>query len=122
MPANKKNTKKNTKKSAPDKTSTGGAKKDIKNKNHAGNSPRSGNVNENSFMSQLAPYIIAVVAILFAVCMYAGDKAGIIGGGMNKLFIGLSGRLAYALPVAVPGRTPPEAVSSADRHNPQDRR
>ena len=40
MPANKKNTKKNTKKSAPDKTSTGGAKKDIKNNKRGRNKKR----------------------------------------------------------------------------------
>ena len=99
MPANKKNTtNKNTKKSSTKKTSPEGTKRDVASKKNEANGAKRKD-DENSFMSQLAPYIIAVVAILFGVCMYAGSKAGIIGGGMNKLFIGLSGRLAYALPV-----------------------
>ena len=53
---------------------------------------------ENSlFAQQAGPYILAVCGILLAVCMLAGD--GIVGGGIQKLFCGLFGVIAYTLPI-----------------------
>ena len=54
-----------------------------------------------SFTAQIAPYILGVVAIFLGVCMYAGDNAGVIGGLIHDLFVGLAGGVAYALPVIV---------------------
>ena len=94
MPANKKTTtNKNTKKAPQKRTASVEGKREPAKKNGSGKNPRGENAEQMNFMTQLAPYIIAVIAILFGVCMYAGDKAGIIGGAMNKLFIGLSGKL-----------------------------
>jgi len=53
---------------------------------------------DNSTLAlQLGPYILAVCGILLAVCMLAGD--GIVGGGIQKLFCGLFGVIAYTLPI-----------------------
>lgn len=53
---------------------------------------------DNSMLAlQLGPYILAVCGILLAVCMLAGD--GIVGGGIQKLFCGLFGVIAYTLPI-----------------------
>jgi len=51
----------------------------------------------SEFARQAGPYILAVVGILLAVCMLAGD--GIVGGGIQKLFCGLFGVIAYTLPL-----------------------
>lgn len=56
---------------------------------------------EASFASQLLPYIMVVVAIFTAVCMFAGNGAGIIGGAIRAFFLGMSGAVAYALPFIV---------------------
>lgn len=96
MPANKKNnSKKNVKKSTTKKSNSTNVKREAPKKNDS----RGSSAKESGFIAQLTPYIIAVVAILFGVCMYAGDKAGIIGGAINKLFLGLSGNVSYVLPV-----------------------
>jgi len=92
MPTNNKNnSKKNTKKTNVKKNTAVSSKREAVKKNDTSRS--------SEFISQLTPYIIAVLAILFGVCMYAGDKSGIIGGAINKLMRGLSGNVAYVLPV-----------------------
>ncbi len=53
--------------------------------------------NDHSFARQAGPYILAVCGVLLAVCMLAGD--GIVGGGIQKLFCGLFGVIAFTLPV-----------------------
>ena len=52
---------------------------------------------DHLFARQAGPYIMSVVGILLAVCMLAGD--GIVGGGIQKLFCGLFGVIAYTLPI-----------------------
>lgn len=53
---------------------------------------------ENGMLAkQLGPYILAIAGVLLTVCMLAGD--GIVGGGIQKLFCGLFGVIAYTLPV-----------------------
>ncbi len=64
-------------------------KKAVEKKNHP---PR-----ESGFARQAGPYILAICGILLAVCMLAGD--GIVGGGIQKLFCGLFGVIAFTLPV-----------------------
>ena len=54
-----------------------------------------------SFSSQLLPYIMIVVAVFCAVCMFAGSGAGIVGGAIRTFFLGISGGVAYALPFLV---------------------
>ena len=53
----------------------------------------------NPFWSQLTPYIIGVVAVFVGVCIYAGGNAGIVGGWIRSLLLGLSGGVAYVFPV-----------------------
>ena len=53
------------------------------------------------FSSQLLPYIMVVVAIFTAVCMFAGSGAGIIGGAIRSFLLGMSGGVAYAIPFLV---------------------
>ncbi len=81
--------KKNTagqKKTAPKKSTGTKTNEKIK------NPPR-----ESGFARQAGPYILAVCGILLTVCMLAGD--GIVGGGIQKLFCGLFGVIAFTLPV-----------------------
>lgn len=52
---------------------------------------------ENLFLKQAGPYILAVTGILLAVCMLVGG--GVVGGGIQKLFCGLFGVIAYTLPI-----------------------
>ena len=80
----KKQTSKNTSKSAAAKESV---KKPI----------------ENTFFYQAAPYIIAVAAVLIAVCVIAGE--GKIGGGIRGVLTGLFAGDAYVLPVILLLRT-----------------
>ncbi len=54
-----------------------------------------------SFASQLTPYIIAVLAIFVGVCIYAGDSAGVVGGAIHNVLLGLNGGVAYVLPVLI---------------------
>ena len=66
---------------------------------------RSGTENsESTFASQMLPYIMIVVAVFAAVCMFAGSDAGIIGGAIRAFLLGISGAVAFALPfiLAVP--------------------
>lgn len=54
---------------------------------------------EDSFVHQLAPYLVALFALLLAVCIIAGE--GKIGGGVRSLFAGLFSGAAYVLPVFI---------------------
>jgi len=54
-----------------------------------------------SFSSQLLPYIMIVVAVFTAVCMFAGNGAGLIGGAIRSFFLGMSGAVAFALPFII---------------------
>lgn len=56
---------------------------------------------QSSFAMQLTPFIVAVAAILVAVCMFAGDGAGIVGGAIRAFLLGLFGGSSYALPVFI---------------------
>jgi len=51
----------------------------------------------STFMIHAAPYLLAICGILLAVVLLAGD--GIVGGGIQKLFCGLLGVIAYTLPL-----------------------
>ena len=51
----------------------------------------------SSFAYTVGPYVLAVCAGLLAVCMLAGD--GIVGGGIQHVFCGLFGVIAYTLPL-----------------------
>ena len=51
----------------------------------------------NTFAYKAGPYILAIGAVLFAVCMLLGG--GIVGGGIQSLFCGLFGVIAYTLPL-----------------------
>ncbi len=53
----------------------------------------------NGFLSQLTPYIIGVVAVFVGVCIYAGGNAGIVGGWIRTLLLGMNGGVAYVFPV-----------------------
>lgn len=56
---------------------------------------------KSGFAYQLAPFIVIVAAILVAVCMYAGDGAGIVGGAIRNFLLGMNGGVAYALPIFI---------------------
>ncbi len=51
----------------------------------------------SEFLNQAAPYILAALAILLAVCIVIGE--GKIGGGIKMFFTGLFSSAAYAIPV-----------------------
>ena len=52
---------------------------------------------ENTLLRHAAPYIVAAVAVLIAVCLITGE--GKVGGGVRDMFAGLFSGAAYALPV-----------------------
>lgn len=84
----------------PQKKTTSGKKTTTKNTKKQENiSTRASAHRENSgsFARQVGPYLLAVGGLLLAVCLLAGD--GIIGGGIQKLFCGLFGVVAYTLPL-----------------------
>lgn len=56
-----------------------------------------------SFLTQAAPYIMAVIAVLIGVCVIIGE--GQIGGGIKNILTGLFGGAAYALPLFLLLRT-----------------
>ncbi len=56
---------------------------------------------DSSVTSQLLPYFMIVAAVFVAVCMFAGDGAGVVGGAIRSLFLGLNGGTAYALPFLI---------------------
>ncbi len=58
---------------------------------------------ESAFFYQAAPYILAVAAVLIAVCVIAGE--GKIGGGIRGILTGLFAGGAYVLPVILLVRT-----------------
>ncbi len=91
---NKKNTKDSARKPAPRKKEEAVVTpppEDMKVKRLSGDT--------NSFLSQLTPYILGVVAIFVGVCIYAGGSAGIVGGWIRNLLLGLNGGVAYVFPV-----------------------
>ena len=51
------------------------------------------------FVNQLTPYIAALLALLLAICIIAGE--GKIGGGIRGLLAGLFSGAAYLLPVCI---------------------
>ena len=85
--AQKSTGKKTNTKSTSGKTSSG----------HQAKTPARREPAENLFMKQAGAYIMAVVGILLAVCMLLGD--GVVGGGIQNLFCGLFGVIAYTLPI-----------------------
>ena len=52
---------------------------------------------ESTLLGHAAPYIVAAVAVLIAVCMITGE--GKVGVGVRDMFAGLFSGAAYALPV-----------------------
>ncbi len=85
----------------PQKKSTSSKKAASKNTKQANPSANrkngAGRAYDGAFARQVAPYLLAVGGLLLAVCLLAGD--GIIGGGIQKLFCGLFGVVAYTLPL-----------------------
>ncbi len=54
---------------------------------------------EEGFVYQLTPYIVALCALLLAVCIIAGE--GKIGGGIRDVLAGLFAGAAYVLPILI---------------------
>ncbi len=52
---------------------------------------------ENSFLAQLTPYILAAVAVLLAVCVIVDE--GVVGRGIRDVLAGLFGMAVYVLPL-----------------------
>lgn len=52
---------------------------------------------KNNVLIQVAPYILAVIAIFLAVCIVIGE--GTLGGGLKDIFTGLFSGAAYAVPI-----------------------
>ena len=92
-----------TKKTTRSSSSSSGKKSSAKNKTPAKTAVKDTSKNENSFLNQAAPYIMAVIAVLLAVCIISGD--GTIGGGIKNFLTGLFSGAAYALPVFILIRT-----------------
>ena len=88
-------TKKSTGRSSTTKKTT--AKKT--NKSPAKTAQTSKTSGDSAFISQAAPYVIAVAAVLLAVCIVIGE--GKVGGGIKNFFTGLFSGAAYALPVFI---------------------
>ncbi len=95
MPQAKKNTK-SSGKSTPKKNQT--AKKSTAVHNNVKNDSSS-----PSFLSQAAPYVMALTAVFIGVCVIIGE--GKIGGGIRGVLTGLFGGAAYALPLFLLLRT-----------------
>ena len=92
MPQTKKSTK-SSGKAASKKTSTN--KKKTTAKKPAASQP--------SFLSQAAPYILAALAVLIAVCLIVDE--GVVGKGIRGVLTGLFGGAAYAIPLFLLVRT-----------------
>ncbi len=58
---------------------------------------------ESSFVNQAAPYLMAVFAVLIAVCVIMGE--GTVGGTIRDVLTGLFAGAAYVLPVFILVRT-----------------
>ena len=52
-----------------------------------------------SFVAQFVPYLLGVVAVLIAVCMFTG--AGAVGAALKRFFLGMNGFTAFFLPVFI---------------------
>ncbi len=52
---------------------------------------------KNELISQAAPYILAITAVLLSVCIILGE--GKVGGGIKNFFTGLFSGAAYAFPL-----------------------
>ncbi len=65
--------------------------------------PRKQEKPESSFVNQAAPYLMAVFAVLIAVCVIMGE--GTVGGTIRDVLTGLFAGAAYALPVFILIRT-----------------
>ena len=90
-----------TKKSTGRSSTTASKKNTTKKSNKS--SPKTAQTTKSSvdsaFLNQAAPYVIAVVAVLLAVCIVIGE--GKVGGGIKNFFTGLFSGVAYALPVFI---------------------
>lgn len=101
MPEKKKSTKSAGKSQNAKKSTT--KSKSASAKNTSRNSSQRSAPQENSFIRQAAPYIIAVAAVLLAVCVIIGE--GKIGGGIRNILTGLFAGAAYILPIFLLIRT-----------------
>lgn len=72
-----------------------------KKKSPVKNTKKTENRETSGFAAQLTPYLLIIIAIFTAICMFAGDGAGIIGGAIRKFLLGISGGAAFALPVFI---------------------
>lgn len=53
---------------------------------------------EESFISQMAPFLAGAVAVMLGVCLYLPDS-GVVGGFLKTVFFGLFSMAAYLTPV-----------------------
>ena len=60
---------------------------------------KEGKGSAGSFVAQFVPYVLVVVAVLIAVCLFTG--AGAVGGALRRFFLGLNGFTAYFLPAFI---------------------
>ena len=91
---------KNAKNTAPKKTSA--EQEPRKSRKSADPAVVDDGPNEDGFFHQLTPYILALLALLLAVCIIAGE--GKIGGGIRGLLAGLFSGAAYVLPIMILAR------------------
>ena len=88
-----------TKKTTGTARKTSGKKTTAKKQTKTAPAKNARNAESYEFLSQAAPYILAAVAILLAVCIVIGE--GRVGGGIKDFFTGLFSGAAYALPLFI---------------------
>ena len=88
-----------TKKTTGTARKTSGKKTAAKKQTKTAPAKNARNADSYEFLSQAAPYILAAVAILLAVCIVIGE--GRVGGGIKDFFTGLFSGAAYALPLFI---------------------
>ena len=88
-----------TKKTTGTARKTAGKKTAAKKQTKTAPAKSARNADSYEFLSQAAPYILAAVAILLAVCIVIGE--GRVGGGIKDFFTGLFSGAAYALPLFI---------------------
>ena len=88
-----------TKKTTGTARKTSGKKTTAKKQTKTAPAKSARNADSYEFLSQAAPYILAAVAILLAVCIVIGE--GRVGGGIKDFFTGLFSGAAYALPLFI---------------------
>ena len=78
-------------------------KSNMKNRNTASSGSRSdakggSSVAESPFSVRI---ILAIIAVLMLVFMFAGDRSGVAGGAIRRFLLGMNGAAAYVLPLFI---------------------